>query len=108
MIGVTSAGIEKPFWDSQSFRALASVAWSCTVSYGPTFCCFVTVTAPFGPAVSEKPEALELAPHPPPPEQSLGALGQVRFGGVICVAVSSSIESKRTSALRPTVTVAPA
>ena len=36
--------------------------------------------------------------------QSVGE-GQVTFGAVICVAVSSSIESNSTSALRATVTV---
>src|SRR5580700_6238302 len=104
MTGVTALGIAKPFCASQLLSALESDAWSCTVSYGPTFCCFVTVTVP----PPEEPGD-SLAPFddgPPKPfEQLLGGLGHVTFGAVIWVAVSSSIESKRTSALRPTVTV---
>src|ERR1700761_4302307 len=89
----------KPFCVSQSLRPLGSVAWSCTVSYGPTFCCFVTVTPSFPP---DDPDGTPAAK--PPPWQSEGIGGQPA-GGLIVVVVSSSIESKRTSALRPTVTV---
>jgi hypothetical protein len=48
-------------------------------------------------------EALEEDAHPPP--EQLGGGGQLDGGGLICVAVKASIESKSTSALRPTVTV---
>ena len=50
MIGFTSAGIWKPLSASHWFSALESVACSCTVAYGPTFSCFVTVTPPPAPS----------------------------------------------------------
>jgi len=78
-----------------------SAECSCTVSYGPTFSCLVTVTV-IAPAL---PLAKLSALEPPPRLGQLGAGAQFCGGAGICVAVSASKESKRTSALRPTSTV---
>src|SRR5438309_1764031 len=106
MTGFTSAGIWKPFCWSQVSSAAESVfvvGWSCTVAYGPTFSCLVTVTPP-GLVLSLLAPAA-CGPPPPKPPQLLGGAGHVEGGGLICVAVSWSTEPKSTSALRPTSTV---
>jgi hypothetical protein len=62
----------------------------------------VTVTPLSAPADGADALAPPLPANPP---QLLGGAGQFCGGGLICVAVSVSIDPKRTSALRPTSTV---
>ena len=104
MTGATSAGMSKPFCASQLLSALESVEWSCTVAYGPDVLRLVTVTAG-GAASCAPPLELDRAAVRCRGRSSRAAGGQFGGGATICVAVSASIESKSTSALRPTSTV---
>src|SRR4051812_17513483 len=54
--GCTSAGTLNPLVWSHCSSAFASVALSCTVSYGPTTSCFVTTTPDGGAAASDAAE----------------------------------------------------
>ena len=103
MIGFTSAGMSKPLSVSHVSSALESVAWSCTVAYGPTFSCFVTVTPP-GRRVAPR-RAPRRGVRSRRRRSCWAAPGSSAAGGVICVAVSASTEANRTSALSPTSTV---
>src|ERR1019366_1451279 len=99
-MGCTAAGMLKPFCVSQASSALESFECSCTVEYGPTFACESTCTT--APASEAAPLPANAADGPWRLAQF--GQGQLAGGGLICVAVSVSIELKSTSALRPTVT----
>src|SRR5262245_39437657 len=98
MTGFTSAGTLNLLSASHFSSAPGSVAFSCTVSYGPTTSRFVTVTPP--PPESSAPAADGAAFRNP---QSGGG-GQLRGGALTRVCVIWSSVPKTTSALSPTAT----
>ena len=81
------------------------MAFSCTVSYGPTTSCFVTWTPPGAALASAEPELSEAAPKPELRLLHCGAAGQLTGGATMLVRVMPSSVWKTMSALRPTVTV---
>ena len=61
MMGFVLSGTWYPCAASQSVRALPSVEWSWTVSYGPTCFCEVTVTT--GPALASPASTPQPSPN---------------------------------------------
>src|SRR5580693_3427781 len=101
MMGWMSVGTAYPLAVSHALSAFGSVDWSCTVSYGPTVCCEMTLTAPASAAAVGPPPPLELPLAPPKsPHEHDGHGGRFGASMVVCVATSSAANT--TSELRPT------
>jgi hypothetical protein len=101
MTGFTFSGIENLLSVSHLLRASASFDWSCTVAYGPTFSCLVTVTPPAEPLSA--PLARGASAARSSPELQLGAAGQFRGGATTLTEVNPPMTPKSVSAERPTV-----
>jgi len=102
MIGWMSAGMAKPLAVSQSLSAVGLVDCSCTVSYGPTTDCEITVTPVSPPPLLEPLPPLVAVGVPNSAHEHEGQAG--RFGDSMVVCVAESSDANTMSALSPTCT----